>query len=246
MTLDSHSSVLPPLSTPVIALDGHAGAGKSTVAGEVARRLGFWHVNTGLFYRAVTWKALQAHYDLANQASVEALAQAIQIDVKEDPQGLQHVWVDGQEITGEIRTPEINQQISLISSFAGVRDAITRQLRQIQHPRGLIMDGRDIGTVVFPDAQLKVFLTASVEERARRQLQDVLAQGQTSTLEELQTAIARRDKLDSERAVAPLKQAEDAIRVDSTGLTPDAVIDHILTLWTQKQPHAQPQSKARG
>ncbi|MGE3723912.1 MAG: (d)CMP kinase [Candidatus Sericytochromatia bacterium] len=237
----------PPVLTPVIALDGHAGAGKSTVAGEVARRLGFWHVNTGLFYRAVTWKALSAHYDLGNQASVEALAQAIQIVVKEDAEGQQHVWVNGQEITSEIRTPEINQQISLISSFAGVRDAITRQLRQIQHPRGIIMDGRDIGTVVFPDAQLKIFLTASVEERARRQLQDVLAQGQNSTLEELQTAIARRDKLDSERTVAPLKQAPDAIRVDSTGLAPGQVIDQILTLWTQRQPatHAQPQSKTR-
>lgn len=242
--LDSFRS---PVLTPVIALDGHAGAGKSTVAGEVARRLGFWHVNTGLFYRAVTWKVLQAQYDLGNQASIEALAQVMEIAVKEDAEGQQHVWVNGQEITGEIRTPEINQHISLISSFAGVRDAITQQLRQIQHPRGIIMDGRDIGTVVFPDAQLKIFLTASVEERARRQLQDVLAQGQSSTIEELQTAIARRDKLDSERAVAPLKQAADAIRVDSTGLAPNQVIEQILTLWNQKQPtpHAQPQSKTR-
>lgn len=246
MTPDS-DSFRSPVLTPVIAVDGHAGAGKSTVAGEVARRLGFWHVNTGLFYRAVTWKALQTLPQLNDQAQVEALARSIQIDVQEDADGQQHVWVDGTEITAEIRTPEINQQISLISSYAGVREAITRQLRQIQHPRGIIMDGRDIGTVVFPDAGLKIFLTASVEERARRQLQDVLAQGQTSSLDELQTAIARRDKLDSERAVAPLKQASDAIRVDSTGLAPDQVIAQILTLWSERQPspHAQPQSKTR-
>jgi CMP/dCMP kinase len=241
------------ISTPVIAIDGHAGAGKSTVASEVAQQLGFWHVNTGLFYRAITWKVLHDQLEPNNQKLIETLADQIQILVKEDNTGLQHVWLDGQEISDQVRSPEINQQISLISSFAGVREAITSQLRQIQHPRGIIMDGRDIGTVVFPDAQLKIFLTASVEERARRQYQDALARGQITTLEELKTAIARRDQLDSEREVAPLKQASDAILVDSTGLSPEQVITQILRLWETHQStavslmsHAQPQSKTRG
>lgn len=223
------------ISPPVIALDGHAGAGKSTVASQVAQRLGFWHVNTGLYYRALTWKILQQGLNPENQPRVEALARQVQIQIREDAQGLQHIWLDGQEISHEVRTPAINRHISLISSYAGVREAITQQLRQIQHPKGIIMDGRDIGTVVFPHATLKIFLTASVEERARRQYQDAQAQGQEISLEELQQAIARRDRLDSERAVAPLRQASDAIRVDSTGLSPEGVIEKILALWAERQ-----------
>jgi len=229
----SNSEIMTQLLTPIIALDGHAGAGKSTVAGEVAQRLGFWHVNTGLFYRALTWKVLQTGLAPENQPQIEALSRQVQIQVKEDASGQQHVWLDGKEISHEIRTPEINRNISLISAYAGVREAITHQLRHIEHPQGIIMDGRDIGTVVFPHATLKVFLTASVEERARRQYQDAQAQGQEISLEELKQAIARRDRMDSERSVAPLRQAEDAVRVDSTGLSPEMVIRQILDLWAQ-------------
>lgn len=219
----------------VIALDGHAGAGKSTVASHVARKLGFWHINTGLYYRALTWKVLQQGLNPENQPQIEALARQVQIEVKKDAQGFQRVWLDGQEISHEVRTPAVNRHISLISSYAGVREAITQQLRQIQHPHGIIMDGRDIGTVVFPHATLKIFLTASVEERARRQFRDAQIQGQKISLEELQQAIARRDRMDSERKVAPLRQAEDAICVDSTGLSLEGVVERILTLWAERQ-----------
>ena len=224
---------------PVIALDGHAGAGKSTVAGQLARKLGFWHVNTGLFYRALTWKVLEQQLDPRQQSLIEALAFQVRIRVEEDAAGTQHVWLNQDEITALMRTPEINRHISLFSSYPGVREAITGQLRQIYHPRGIIMDGRDIGTVVFPTAPLKVFLTASVEERAQRQYRDARAQGQAISLEELKQAIIKRDQMDSEREVAPLKQAPDAVCLDSTGMTIDAVVQQILELWAVVSPEKQ-------
>ena len=230
--------------TPVIALDGHAGAGKSTVAGCLAKKLGFWHVNTGLFYRALTWKVLHDQLDPRRQEEIEALAFQIEIRVEEDTAGTQHVWLNQEEITSFMRTPEINQQISLISSYPGVREAITQQLRQIRHPRGIIMDGRDIGTVVFPNAQLKIFLTASVEERALRQYRDAQTQGQVIALDELKQAIIKRDRMDSEREVAPLKQATDAICVDSTGMTAAEVISQILKLWEACQLSPMKQSES--
>lgn len=219
--------------TPVIAIDGHAGAGKSTVADIVAQELGFWHVNTGLYYRAVTWLAFERGIAIEDRAAVDQLAYEADIDVREH-QGRQEVFVAGEAITERVRTPEINRAISLISAYAGVRTAITARLQQLRHPRGIIMDGRDIGTVVYPHAPLKIFLTASVEERARRQHEEAIGRGQTITLDELQALISQRDRLDSEREVAPLKQAPDALRLDSTGKTPADMANEILRLWRER------------
>lgn len=219
--------------TPIIAIDGHAGAGKSTVADLVAHHLGFWHVNTGLYYRALTWLAFEQGLDPQNQEALDALAQTADIEVHEHD-GIQDVYVNQQNVSAFLRTPAINRSISLISSYAGVRSAITNRLQHLQHPHGIIMDGRDIGTVVFPQANLKIFLTASVKERARRQHEEAIAKGQTISLAELQESISLRDQQDSEREVAPLKQAVDAVCIDSTGKYPQDIANLILTLWQEK------------
>ncbi|MEZ0374237.1 MAG: (d)CMP kinase [Candidatus Sericytochromatia bacterium] len=233
MTAESNSKNSNYSSTPVIAIDGHAGAGKSTVADLVARELGFWHVNTGLYYRAVTWLAFRQDLPIEDQARIEALAENADIVVSEH-NGQQEVFVAGQAITDQVRTPAINRAISPVSAYPGVRTAITRRLQQLRHPNGIIMDGRDIGTVVFPHAPLKIFLTASVGERARRQHEEALARGQQISLEELQELISSRDRMDSQRSVAPLKQADDAIRLDSTGQSPEAMASRILQLWQER------------
>lgn len=223
-----------PSLPPVIALDGHAGAGKSTVAQEVARQLKFWHVNTGLYYRAVTWLALQHGVAADNSPALAQLVSAHALSLQEQA-GQQRILIDGEDRTEQLRSPEINRLISQISADAAVRAQITRHLQQLQHPHGIIMDGRDIGTVVFPTAQLKIFLTASVEERARRQHAEALARGEAISLQTFQELVAARDRQDSERAVAPLKQAEDAVLLDSTGMTPAAVVQRILSLWQEAQ-----------
>lgn len=223
----------PRSDTPVIAIDGHAGAGKSTVADLVASALGFWHVNTGLYYRAVTWLAFGQGIAAEDQARIEALAASANIEVRETGNH-QEVFVDGQAVTDQVRTPAINRAISLISAYPGVREAITGRLQRLRHPRGIIMDGRDIGTVVFPYAPLKIFLTASVEERARRQHEEALGRGQQISYEELKELISQRDRLDSQRAVAPLRQAEDAVCLDSTGATPQDMAARILQMWKER------------
>lgn len=220
--------------TPVIAIDGHAGAGKSTVADLVAQKLGFWHVNTGLYYRAVTWLALQQGLGLDQAEAIAELAAASQLDLRQKA-GRQEIYVGGEAVTDQVRSPEINRSISRVSAYAGVREVITSRLQALTHPHGIIMDGRDIGTVVYPQAVLKIFLTASVEERARRQHEEALSKGQNLSLEEFQEMVATRDQQDSQREVAPLRQAEDAVCLDSTGCSPEAVAAEILALWQQRQ-----------
>lgn len=218
------------MSPSVIAIDGHAGAGKSTLADLIAERLNFWHVNTGLYYRAVTWLAIQNNIAPDQDEALTALAQGADMEVKEGPRH-QELWVNGQDITQDVRIPEVNRLISRIASLPGVRNAITSRLQKLQHPKGIIMDGRDIGTVVFPHADLKLFLTASVEERARRQFADNAKKGIHLSLAELEEMIASRDQQDSEREVAPLCQAQDAILLDSTHQSVQALAEQALTLW---------------
>lgn len=218
------------MSPSVIAIDGHAGAGKSTLAELIAERLNFWHVNTGLYYRAVTWLALLNSISPTDGESLAQLAHAADIEVKEG-QSQQELWVNGQDITQDVRIPEVDRLISQVASLAGIRDAITSRLQRLQHPKGIIMDGRDIGTVVFPHADLKLFLTASVEERARRQFADNAKKGIHLSLEELEEMIASRDQQDSERDVAPLCQAQDAILLDSTHQSVQSLAEQALSLW---------------
>lgn len=212
----------------VVAIDGPAGAGKSTIARQVAGKLGFAYIDTGAMYRAVTWKLLQTG-EAFSPALAGELAQRIRIVFV--PEGeINRVLVDGTEVTRAIRSIEVTSLVSKVAAVPAVRDAMVAQQRRMGMEGGIVMDGRDIGTVVFPAAQCKIFLTASVEERALRRGKELAAKGEAVNYEQLRTAIARRDKEDSERAVSPLRQAEDAIYLDTTEMDITQVTEEILRL----------------
>ena len=212
----------------VVAIDGPAGAGKSTIARQVAGKLGFAYIDTGAMYRAVTWKLLQTG-EAFSPALAGELAQRIRIVFV--PEGeINRVLVDGTEVTRAIRSIEVTSLVSKVAAVPAVRDAMVAQQRRMGMEGGIVMDGRDIGTVVFPAAQCKIFLTASVEERALRRGKELAAKGEAVNYEQLRTAIARRDKEDSERAVSPLRQAEDAIYLDTTEMDITRVTEAILRL----------------
>lgn len=212
----------------VVAIDGPAGAGKSTIARQVAGKLGFAYIDTGAMYRAVTWKLLQTG-EAFSPALAGELAQRIRIVFV--PEGeINRVLVDGTEVTRAICSIEVTSLVSKVAAVPAVRDAMVAQQRRMGMEGGIVMDGRDIGTVVFPAAQCKIFLTASVEERALRRGKELAAKGEAVNYEQLRTAIARRDKEDSERAVSPLRQAEDAIYLDTTEMDITRVTEEILRL----------------
>jgi len=210
----------------VIAIDGPAGAGKSTIAKAVAEKIGYAYLDTGAMYRAVTWKFLQTgkEYD---EKFIGELSEMINIEFHPE-NGVNHVLADGVDITGFIRTPEVSKLASPLSAIPRVRVAMVAQQRKMGEQGGVILDGRDIGTVVFPDAELKIFLTASLEERSRRRYKEMIEKGIQTELDEVRKEIEIRDQRDSTRPVGPLKQAEDAILLDSTGLTVAEVTDFII------------------
>ena len=205
----------------IIAVDGPAGAGKSTVSKIVAARLGYTYIDTGAMYRAVALKVLQSGKPL----SVELVSD---IDIKLDESA--RVFLDGREVTKEIRTPEVSRGASDVATVGYVRKKLTELQREMATQGSVIMDGRDIGTQVLPNADVKIFLTATLDERARRRYEELKAKGQSVTLDAIKLEIAARDKQDSEREIAPLKQADDAILIDSTSLTVDEVVAKILEL----------------
>jgi len=213
---------------PVIAIDGPAGAGKSTIAKMVAERLDYVYIDTGAMYRAVTLKFL-ATKKAFNDELVTKIAQDINITFREG-QGCNRVYIDNQEVTEEIRSTKVTKNVSKISAVGGVRDAMVSAQREIGVGGGVVMDGRDIGTVVFPQAEVKVFLTASVEERAKRRYLELKNKGQNIKLEVLAQEIALRDKLDSERKLSPLRCAENAHYLDTSDLDIPTVVDNILRL----------------
>ena len=204
----------------IIAVDGPAGAGKSTVSKIVAQKLGYTYIDTGAMYRAVALKSSQSCDDLM------MIIDDINIELDDKAR----VFLDGQDVTKEIRTPEISKLASDVSKFGFVRKRLTELQRQMAERGAVIMDGRDIGTQVLPNADLKIFLTASLEERARRRFEELKAKGQEVDFEKTKTEMALRDKQDSEREIAPLKQADDAILIDSTELTIEEVVAQILSL----------------
>ncbi len=204
----------------IIAVDGPAGAGKSTVSKIVAAKLGYTYIDTGAMYRAVALKSSQTCEDLI------MIIDKINIELDDKAQ----VFLDGVNVTKEIRTPEISKLASDVSKFGFVRKRLTELQRQMAERGAVIMDGRDIGTQVLPNADLKIFLTASLDERARRRFEELKAKGQSVDFDAIKTEIALRDKQDSEREIAPLKQAEDAILIDSTNLQVEEVVEKILTL----------------
>ena len=212
----------------VVAIDGPAGAGKSTIAKLAAEKLGYAYIDTGAMYRSVAWKFLQTGKAF-DEDFISGLSKTMLIDFKPEAK-INRVFVDGTEVTDAIRTPEVTAIVSRVAAIGAVREAMVDQQRRMGEAGGVLMDGRDIGTVVFPNAQLKIFLTASVEERARRRYAEMVAKGQQVDLQQLQADIAERDNQDSERAISPLRQAEDALLLDTSDMGISEVTDRILQL----------------
>lgn len=218
-----------------MAIDGPASSGKSTVAKIIAKRFGYVYCDTGAMYRSVTWAALENGIDVSDTKQVIDLARRIKITF-EPGQPDQRVFVDGHEVTKDIRTEKIAANVSAVAAIPEVRVQMVEQQRQIAQAGGIVMDGRDIGTTVLPDAQVKVFLVASAHERARRRYEENLQKGlATQSLDELEAAIKLRDQKDSTRKVSPLTQAKDAILIDTTSLTIDQVVDEISALIKKNQ-----------
>lgn len=218
-----------------VAIDGPASSGKSTVAKIIAKRFGYVYCDTGAMYRSVTWAALENGIDVSDTKQVIDLARQIKITF-EPGQPDQRVFVDGHEVTKDIRTEKIAANVSAVAAIPEVRAQMVEQQRQIAQAGGIVMDGRDIGTTVLPDAQVKVFLVASAHERARRRYEENLQKGlATQSLDELEAAIKLRDQKDSTRKVSPLTQAKDAILIDTTSLTIDQVVDEISALIKKNQ-----------
>ena len=206
-------------------------AGKSAVGTLLAARLGYRFIDTGVMYRAITWAALKDGLDPEDEANVTALAEASGIEVSEgDESGVSRISVNGHDVTGLLRTKEVERGVSLISRFTGVRAAMVARQRALAGEGMLIMAGRDIGTVVLPDANLKVFLTASPEERARRRHQEMREGGQAVELEQVLAELIQRDKLDTERANSPLRPAEGAYVLNTESIGIDQVVERIIAL----------------
>lgn len=211
----------------IVAIDGPAASGKSTLAKRLAEYLGYLYFDTGVMYRAITWVALDRNVALDDEPAVTALADAVTIDVQaatvDDGRDFD-VLVEGQDITWDIRRADVEANVSLVSAYPGVRKALSTQQRRVGLRGRVVMVGRDIGTVVLPEAQLKVYLDASVEERARRRYDERVARGDQVSYEEVLDAMRKRDQIDSTRDVAPLRAADDAIVIDSDRLDIESVL----------------------
>lgn len=216
----------------IIAIDGPASSGKSTVAALLAKELGYLYFDTGVMYRAVTLAVLKKGIPIADENLVTVVAEKARIDVEEPSasDGRQYdVKLDGEDVTWEIRTREVEAQVSPVSTYAGVRKAMTSQQRRIGLRGKVVMVGRDIGTVVLPEAPLKIYLDATVEERARRRYKELIQRGEKTDLQAILDNLKSRDQIDSNRKVAPLKKAEDAHYILSDGLSIDQVVEKIKT-----------------
>ena len=210
-----------------VAIDGPASAGKSTVAKIVAKKLHFIYCDTGAMYRSVTFAALKNHVKLDDDQALKELLKTIEIRfVPAEPE--QRVFVNDEEVTQAIRTPEITNNVSLVSAQPSVRAELTKRQQEIAEAGGIVMDGRDIGTTVLPNAEVKIFLVASVHERAVRRFKENQTKGIDTPLDVLEKEIEERDYKDSHREISPLTQAKDAVLVDTTSLTIDQVVDQIL------------------
>jgi cytidylate kinase len=222
-----------------IAVDGPAASGKSTIGGLLAQRLGYVYFDTGVMYRAVTWAAIAQGIAVEDEAGVTGLAQRLQIDVLRPTvdDGRQYtILADGQDVTWKIRRPKVDQGVSPVSAYSGVRRALTAQQRRIAQKGDIVMVGRDIGTVVLPDADLKIYLDATLEERAGRRYRETLARGEPAQFDEVLSSVRRRDEIDSGRALAPLRAAADAVVIDTTALGITEVLERVMDLVDGWQP----------
>ena len=216
-----------------IALDGPAGAGKSTVAKGVAKELGFIYVDTGALYRTVGLKFIREGYDTNLDCDIEAILKTIEVDIK-FIDGAQHVFLNGEDVSDEIRTPDASMMASAVSAKPPVRAFLLEMQRKLARENNVLMDGRDIGTVVLPNATLKFFVTATVEERANRRYKELIEKGMDVKYEDIYKDIETRDYNDSHRAIAPLKPAEDSIMFDTTGNTLEQSIEQLLKMINER------------
>ncbi len=217
----------------IIAIDGPAASGKSTLGHKLALALGYLYFDTGVMYRAVTWLALKRGLEICDEVAITQLAEQAKIDVRPpsvDDGRAYDVLVDGQDITWDIRRPEIDGNVSPVSAYAGVRKALSAQQRRIGKRGKVVMVGRDIGTVILPNADLKIYLDASVEERARRRYEELRQRGEPADYDQILQAMRKRDQIDSHRMVAPLRPAEDAHILCSDGLDAEQVLERAKDL----------------
>jgi len=212
-----------------IAIDGPAAAGKSTVAKVVAKKLSYVYIDTGAMYRAITYAALEQKVDIENEEQLMEVVKNVKIEFQQG-ENTQLVFLNGQDVSEVIRTPEVTNRVSIVAKHRLVREEMVRRQQELAEKGGVVMDGRDIGTHVLPDAEVKIFMLASVEERAERRHLENINKGFDSNLEQLKKEIAQRDKLDSEREVSPLKKADDALELDTTSLSIEEVVQKIMSI----------------
>ncbi|TCJ83655.1 UNVERIFIED_ORG: cytidylate kinase [Bacillus cereus] len=212
-----------------IAIDGPAAAGKSTVAKVVAKKLSYVYIDTGAMYRAITYAALEQKVDIENEEQLMEVVKNVNIEFQQG-ENTQLVFLNGQDVSEVIRTPDVTNRVSIVAKHRLVREEMVRRQQELAEKGGVVMDGRDIGTHVLPDAEVKIFMLASVGERAERRHLENMNKGFDSNLEQLKEEIAQRDKLDSEREVSPLKKADDALELDTTSLSIEEVVQKIMSI----------------
>ncbi|WP_207795856.1 (d)CMP kinase [Sphingobacterium haloxyli] len=218
----------------IIAIDGFSSCGKSTVAKAVAKKLQFVFIDSGAMYRAVTLYFLRHNIDLTDTAEINAALEQIHIDFIPRTDKV-CILLNGEDVSEEIRTMQVSEKVSEVSALKEVRHALVKQQQDLGKRRDIVMDGRDIGTTVFPDADLKIFMTASPDVRARRRLTELLAKGESVSIEEIRQNLSHRDHLDSTREESPLRQAEDAIVIDNSDLTQDQQLEIVLSEYEKKK-----------
>ena len=221
------------IKVDVIAIDGPAGSGKSTTARLVAKKLGFTYLDTGAMYRALTLKVLKSNIDVQNESEILTLIPDTKIVLKTRKERLS-IILDGKDVTRQIRSSKVSNNVSIISAYESVREWMVSAQRKISEKGRIVAEGRDIGTVVFPNARLKIFLIASMAERAIRRQKDFLKNGELAHLSQVTIELNKRDLIDSTRAIGPLKKANDAIELDTSNLTIEQQVDFVVEQWLKK------------
>ncbi|MGB9591285.1 MAG: (d)CMP kinase [Candidatus Kryptoniota bacterium] len=217
----------------LIAIDGPAGSGKTTTARLLAERLSYTYLDTGAMYRAITFKVLQMGVMPKDEVAVVEIARKARLNLK-SINGSLHIFLDGEDVTEKIRSEDVTQNVSLISSYAGVRELMVEKQREIGAQKGCVVDGRDIGTVVFPDADLKFFMIADIAERARRRQLELAENGRDMPIAEVVRQIQERDEMDSNRGISPLRRANDAILIDTTKMSVEEQVEEIMRYVREK------------